>query len=72
MAYVRPNFKSKAELKRAITEGQKVSVWQMNDLFNREFRAGEWIAVEMPWFPEAHRAYAQCLLDENLHVVKVK
>ena len=73
MAYVRPNFKSKAELKRAITEGQRVQVWQMNNIWNRVFEPGEkGIVIEMPWYPEPHRAYAQVDLDAEGFVCKVK
>jgi hypothetical protein len=73
MPYVRPNFKTKKALKTAVLEGKPVTVWQMNNLFNRVFEPGEKnIVIEMPWYPEPHRAYAQVDLDEEGFVCKVK
>ena len=72
MAYVRPNFKSKAELIRAITVGQRVQVWQMNNLFNRVFEAGEWITLEGPHYPQPHKWYAEAKLGDDLCIDKVK
>ena len=70
MAYVSPNFKTKKALKDALLEGKRISVFQPNNIFNREFRSGEWVTIEGPH--NYHRWYANCLLDENLNVIKVK
>jgi hypothetical protein len=73
MPYVRPNFKTKKALKTAVANGDKVTVWQMNNLWNRVFEPGEKdIPIEMPWYPEAHRAYALVDLDADGCVCRVK
>lgn len=54
--YVSPNFKSKKELKQAVKEGRKVSVFSPGP-FPAKSNGREF--VEGPHFPEPHRWYAQ-------------
>ncbi len=66
--YVRPNFKTKKDLKEAVQQGHRVEV----------FSPGPWPPkadglefVEGPHFPEPHRWYAQVIVQNGV-VVKVK
>jgi hypothetical protein len=54
MAYVNPNFKSKAALKRAITEGGSIGVFQPG--FGTVPLNGK-ISLEGPHYPAAHTWY---------------
>jgi hypothetical protein len=65
--YVRPNFKTKAALKRALLAGETVTV----------FSPGSWPCsmdgvetVEGPHYPEPHRWYARVQVADG-RVIKV-
>ena len=60
--YVRPNFKTKKDLKAALATGQEVTV----------FSPGPWPAtvdgfesVEGPWYPKPHRWYARVKVEKG-------
>lgn len=53
VAYVSPNFKTKKALKDAVTKGDRVTVYQPNDMFGNteKMQQGEHtISVEGPHF----------------------
>ena len=58
--YTETNFKSKKALKEAIAKGDKVRVYQPNDMFGvtSKVAIGEHqVSLEGPHYPEAHRWY---------------
>ena len=65
--YVSPNYKSKKQLKEAIAEGKKVSVYSPG-LFPCETNGIEFI--EGPHYPEPHKWYAKVEVKEG-YVIKV-
>lgn len=70
MAYTSINFKSKKDLKQAITDGKKVTCFQPGlgpDLSNY---TGQ-VTLEGPRYPEPHKWYARATL-ENGAITKVK
>ena len=70
--YVSPNFKTKAELKRAITSGASVSVYQPNAMFPGSDAPRDGIVyLEGPHYPQPHRWYAQGQM-KNGKLVSVK
>lgn len=73
MAYTSINFKSKADLKRALEAGRPVTVYQPNDMGHGpdlSVHTGT-VYLEGPWYPQPHKWYAQATM-ENGRVVKVK
>lgn len=68
--YVSPNFKTKKALKEAVANGEQVTVFQPNDMFNRGNMATGTICVEGPHYPKPHTWYASVTL-ENGRIVKV-
>lgn len=69
--YVRPNFKTKKALKEAIKDGQRVTVFQPNDLFGTEIPENGEVPVEGPHYPEPHRFYGTAVIKNGV-VVKIK
>jgi hypothetical protein len=70
--YTTTNFKSKAELKRAVAEGKTVRVFQPSgDLTGVTPPSDGRVFLEGPHSPQPHRWYAEAQL-ENGKVVKVK
>jgi hypothetical protein len=69
--YVRPNFKTKKALKDAIKKGQKVTVFQPNDIFGTPIPENGEVAVEGPHYPEPHKWYATATIQNGV-VTKVK
>jgi hypothetical protein len=67
--YVRPNFKTKKELKAAVAAGQTVEAWQPGP-FGPAVPDGEH-GAEGPHYPEPHRWYATVVVRDG-RVVKVK
>lgn len=61
--YVSPNFSTKKALKDAIANGERVTVFQPNDMFGKtdEIRSAEQaeVSVEGPHYPKAHSWYAR-------------
>ena len=73
MAYTRINFRTKKELKEALASGKIIEVFQPNAaLFGRseEINSGK-VYLEGPHYPEAHKWYAQGLV-ENGRLISVK
>jgi hypothetical protein len=73
--YTQRNFKTKAELKRALAAGEKVEVFQPNDLFGltEKVKVGgpHKVTLEGPHYPKPHTWYAEAVVEGGL-VVKVK
>lgn len=67
MAYCSPNYKSKAELKRAIAAGKIVTVFAPG--LGTVPENGK-VTLEGPHYPEPHRWYGTATV-ENGRVVKV-
>lgn len=69
--YTSKNFKTKKALKEAVANGEKISVYQPNNIFNvtdpREGKA----TIEGPHYPAAHTWYANVEL-RNGYIVSVK
>ena len=61
--YVRPNFKTKKELKEALKEGKKVAVFSPGP-FPPNNNGTEFI--EGPHYPEPHRWYAGVTLKDGV------
>ena len=68
--YTTKNFKTKKALKQAVANGEKIGVYQLGPFGGNEPRNGR-VAVEGPHYPEPHRWYARCTL-ENGFIVKVE
>lgn len=66
--YVRPNYKSKKDLKAAVKAGEPVAVFSPGP-FPAVLNGTEYI--EGPWYPEPHRWYAAVEVEDGL-VRKVK
>jgi hypothetical protein len=65
MAYVRPNFRTKTDLKKALKEGRTVQVFQPNELFPNSVPKDGVVFLEGPHYPEPHRWYAQGMMKEG-------
>jgi hypothetical protein len=65
------NFKSKKALKEAVAAGQKVGVYQPNDMFGRPAPTEGSVTLEGPHYPKPHSWYAQVELKEGF-IVKVR
>lgn len=69
--YVSPNIRTKAELRKRVSAGEPVYVFQPGGLYPDP--AHPWSgAVEGPHYPEPHRWYAQVETDSSGRIVKVK
>lgn len=70
--YVSPNFKTKKALKEAVANGDQVTIFQPNDMFNTPVPTdGVVHGIEGPHYPKPHRWYASVELKNGV-VVKVK
>ncbi len=68
------NFKSKKSLREAIAKGEKIRIYQPNDMFSNPKALPTYsgkASVEGPHYPEPHRWYAEVELVEGI-IVKVK
>lgn len=63
--YTTTNYKTKAELKRALANGDSITVWQRNDLFSANTKDGSAV-IEGPHYPAAHTWGAQVTLKDGL------
>lgn len=72
MAYTSRNFKTKKALKEAIANGEKISVFQPNNMFgpSAEPPKNGRTTVEGPHYPEPHKWYASVTLEDG-YIVKV-
>lgn len=66
--YTDINFKTKKALKEALKAGQKITVFQPGPFPAQ--RNGS-VLVEGPHYPEPHRWYASCLIENGV-IVSVK
>lgn len=66
MAYVKPNFRTKKALREALKRGDRVEVFQPNNLFNITFDGTGSTAVEGPHFPEPHKWYASVTYKDGV------
>ena len=69
--YASVNFKTKKELKLAVAAGQKVSIYQPNNIFGVETPSDGVVSIEGPWYPKPHAWYAVVTLKNDL-ICKVK
>ena len=68
--YTRENFKTKKDLKQAIKEGKKITVYQPGPYGGNEPKNGE-VLLEGPHYPEPHTWYATGVLKDGI-LIKVK
>ena len=68
--YTTINFKTKKALKEAVANGQAVRVYQPGPFGGNEPSNGT-VCVEGPHYPEPHRWYAECTLENGI-IVKVR
>lgn len=69
--YCEKNFKTKKALKEAVAAGEKIGIFQPNNMFNTPIPQNGTICLEGPHFPKPHTWYAQVTL-ENGFITKVK
>lgn len=69
--YCETNFKSKKELKAAVSAGDSIAVFQPGPFGDGNAPQNGTVAVEGPWYPQPHRWYAQVTL-QNGRIVKVQ
>jgi hypothetical protein len=69
MAYAKPNFKTKKELKDAIARGDAVTAFEPS--IGTVPRNGGPISIEGPHFPKPHTWYADAWLTDG-RIVKVR
>lgn len=67
--YTTKNFKTKKALKEAVANGERITVYQPGPFGGNEPRDGK-VCVEGPHYPEPHRWYAECTLEDGV-IVKV-
>lgn len=68
--YTSINFKTKKALKEAVAEGIQVRYYQPGPFGGNEPMNGT-ISVEGPHYPEPHRWYAECKVEDGV-IVSVK
>ena len=68
--YVNPNFKTKKALKAAVKNGDHVTIFQPNDIFNTPVPKDGRATIEGPHYPVPHSWYAQVTMKDG-KVVKV-
>ena len=68
--YTTINFKTKKALKEAVANGKRVSVYQPGP-FGGNAPSDGIVCVEGPHYPEPHRWYAECTLENGV-IVKVR
>lgn len=69
--YVSPNYPSKAAIRRAIKAGERITVFQPNNMFNVQPPENGVVTVEGPHYPKPHRFYGQATLESGI-VVAIK
>lgn len=73
--YTDRNFKSKAELKRALAAGEVITVFQYNDFFGKTAEVRNTprttVFLEGPHYPKPHKWYAQAEVEYGV-IVRVK
>jgi hypothetical protein len=72
MAYTTRNFRSKADLKRALAAGDKIAVYQPNAMFpGAETPRNGTVYLEGPHYPAPHTWYAQATIADG-YIVKLR
>lgn len=72
MAYTVRNFRSKADLKRALAAGDKVAVYQPNSIGPvADTPRNGTVYLEGPHYPKPHTWYAQAILEDG-YIVRLK
>jgi len=69
--YTSKNVKTKKALKEAVANGEKIFVYQPNNMFNVTPPDNGTVSVEGPHYPEPHKWYATVVIKDN-YIVKVK
>jgi hypothetical protein len=65
--YTSTNFKTKKELKAAVAEGRKISVFQPNDMFGgSNTPTNGSVTLEGPHYPKPHTWYAQATIVDGI------
>ena len=64
--YVSPNLPSKAAIRRAIKAGDRITVFQPNNIFNVKPPQNGTVTVEGPHYPKPHRFYGQATLKDGV------
>lgn len=68
--YTDVNYRTKKALKDAVAAGERVTYYQPGPFGGNEPKNGT-ITVEGPHFPQPHRWYASCIVENGV-IVKVK
>lgn len=63
--YTIENFRSKAELKRAVAAGKRVETFQPGPF---PAKTSGTVALEGPHYPEAHKWYASAVIQDGVIV----
>lgn len=69
MAYVDPNYKTKKEFKAAVMAGKQHRPYNAGGMFPTPTNGA--IAIEGPHYPQAHKWYATCQVQNGV-IVSVK
>lgn len=72
--YTTKNFRTKKQLKEAIANGEKVTIYQPGGMFDPPENKPDYIGIaylEGPHYPAPHSWYAQATMKDGV-VVKVK
>jgi hypothetical protein len=69
--YVTPNFRTKKALKLALADGQRVGVFQPNDISGTMVPTDGTVYLEGPHYPEPHRWYAVGTMKDG-RLVKIR
>jgi len=68
--YTDKNFKTKKDLKTAVAEGKKISVYQPNNMMNTPDPKEGTVSVEGPHYPQPHKWSARVTLKDGF-IIKV-
>lgn len=63
--YVTPNYKTKKAVKEAINKGDKIRVFQPNNIFNVETPRNGTVYLEGPHYPEPHKWYGKGIMKDG-------
>lgn len=66
--YTDRNFKTKKALKEALANGDTITVYQPNDMFNTPIPQNGRVYLEGPHSPEPHKWYAQGTMKDGVLV----
>ena len=69
MSYVNPDYKTKAEFKRAVAEGKEHRPYNPSGMFNPPQNGQD--VIEGPHYPKPHKWYAQVTIVNGI-ITKVK